>query len=100
MSKELAILELLETLERYDFGDYPAIPKVLWFALPKEVFDSQLENWVRAVLASNDELMAALQRLLDLCTSTEFKEPAKNHDVILSQARKALSNAARAKNLA
>jgi hypothetical protein len=69
------------------------------FALPQEMIEHQMENWVRGVLESNDELAKVLKRLRDSYCALLAGKPVKADDHILAQIEAVLLGAARAKNL-
>jgi hypothetical protein len=69
------------------------------FALPQEMIERQMENWVRGVLESNDELAKVLKRLRDSYCALLAGKPVKADDKILAQIEAVLQGAERAKNL-
>ena len=73
--------------------------KVLEFAVPKENIEAQLEDWIRRVFESNDELATALTRIRDSYRAQLAVHCIKDADEILAQVEGALQNAAKAKNV-
>jgi Asp-tRNA(Asn)/Glu-tRNA(Gln) amidotransferase B subunit len=72
--------------------------KVLEFETPQEVIDAQLENLIRQVFASNDELAAALTRLRDSWKHILKGEAITDAGALLEQADTALENAQKPRN--
>jgi hypothetical protein len=73
--------------------------KVLEFAVPQNSTEAQLEEWIRKVFESNDELVATMERLRDAFCAQLAGNPVKDDDEILAQVEAALQNAAKAKHV-
>jgi hypothetical protein len=69
------------------------------FVLPQEIIERQMENWVRGVLESNDELTKVLKRLRESYCALLAEKAVKADDQLLAQIETVLQGAARAKNL-
>jgi hypothetical protein len=68
--------------------------------VPQENIEAQLEDWIRRVFGSNDELVAALERVRDsYCALLAGRKPVKHDDEILARVEAALQNTAKAKHV-
>jgi uncharacterized Zn finger protein len=72
---------------------------VLEFVAPQENIEAQLEDWIRNVFESNDELVATMERLRDAFCAQLAGNPVRDDDEILAQVEAALQNAAKAKHV-
>jgi hypothetical protein len=79
----------------------PKLPsgKVLPFALPEASIEAQLEAWVDGIKESNDQLVAALERLRDSYKAMMAGGSVTDAEEILVVVEAALKNARRAKNV-
>jgi hypothetical protein len=77
----------------------PPSYKVLEFAVPREVIEAQLENWLKGTVKSNDELATALKRLRDSYCALLAGKTVKDDDEILMQVEAALTQADKAKKV-
>ena len=77
----------------------PASEKVLEFAVPQEVIERQIEDWLQRIVESNDELVAVMERIRDSYRALLAGKPVKDDDEILAQVETALQNAAKAKTI-
>jgi hypothetical protein len=65
------------------------------FGVPQSVVKTQIEDWIRGVLRSNEELLATLELLRDSYCAMLAGQPATNPDEIVAQVEATLKSAAR-----
>lgn len=73
--------------------------KLLTFVNQQGDLESKLLGWIRGIMASNHELVSAMERLRDSYKSILAGRPVSDTDTVLLRVEIALRNAARAKYL-
>lgn len=73
--------------------------KVLKFTESQEAIEHQIEDWLKRVFESKDELVAALERLRDSYCALRAGKPVIDDAGILALVETALKNAENAKSI-
>jgi hypothetical protein len=67
--------------------------------VPEEIVDLRIENWVRAILESNNNLAVVLKRLRESYCAVLAGKPVRDDDEILAQVEAVLQRAEKAKHV-
>jgi hypothetical protein len=69
--------------------------------ISQDVIEAELEiqDWIRNIFNSNDELVATIERLRDAFCAQLTGNPTRDHDEMLAQVEAALQNAAKVKQV-
>lgn len=73
--------------------------KILPFALPQDTIEAQLEAWVAGIVKSNEDLVAALERLRGSYEAMIAGESVTESEELLVAVEEALMKAEKAKNV-
>jgi hypothetical protein len=73
--------------------------KLLRFSVTQPHVESPGGELIKALIASNRELVSVLGRLCDLCTAVLEGEPVQDLEQVMAELRSALKNSARVKGL-
>lgn len=73
--------------------------KLLQFPMPEPAELVRLEDMVKAVILSNEQLVTVLELLWDLCTTVLDEEPAEDRERVLTEIMIALQSAEKVKEL-
>jgi hypothetical protein len=75
------------------------VGRALESAVPEEIVDLRIENWVRAILESNNNLAVVLKRLRESYCAVLAGKPVRDDDEILAQVEAVLQRAEKAKHV-